>query len=58
MNQPEIDKLLKELEELAALHDPAFTAPTQSRRVCGEAAKTIHALRASAATGGQAAGGR
>jgi hypothetical protein len=44
MNPQEIDKLLRELRELAALDDPTFSARTQSQRVCHQAAGAIEAL--------------
>jgi hypothetical protein len=44
MNQHEIEKLLQQLQELAMLDDPAFTARTQSKRVCLQAHETIRAL--------------
>lgn len=44
MNPHEINKLLAELTELSVLDDPAFTARTQSQRVCREAAHTIRRL--------------
>jgi hypothetical protein len=40
----QIRKLLQELDELTALDDPAFTARTQSQRVCRQAAETIRSL--------------
>lgn len=43
MNAAETAKLLEELRELAQLDDPAFTARTQSKRVCGQAADLIEA---------------
>ena len=36
--------MLEELHELAALDDPGFSARTQSKRVCGQAADAIEAL--------------
>lgn len=44
MNPHQINKLLAELSELAMLDDPAFTARTQSKRVCLEAHETIRSL--------------
>jgi hypothetical protein len=44
MNPQEINKLLLELDELAELDDPAFTARTQSKRVYRKAAEAIRAL--------------
>jgi hypothetical protein len=44
MNPHQIEKQIQELRELAALDDPAFTARTQSQRVCRQAAETITAL--------------
>lgn len=44
MNPEQIERLVKELRELSELHDASFVAPTQSRRVCREAAEAIEAL--------------
>ena len=44
MTPHEIDKLLWELRELAALDDPAFSARTQSQRICLQAAAAIEEL--------------
>jgi hypothetical protein len=44
MTPEKISKLLGELRELAALDDPAFSARTQSKRVCRQAAEAIEGL--------------